>query len=203
VYTYTSNTEAAQAVRERRHIISEKIDDVARKKPQAHILSLACGHLREAISCRALREGKLGRYVAVDQDQKSLAVVAREAGSLGVETVAASVHDLLKGRVAFANLDFVYAAGLYDYLSFPIARRLTEILFAMLNPGGRMFIANFLPNRTDAGYMEAYLDWWLMYRTEADMLALSETLPARHVATRSTFLDTHATIAFLEVLKKI
>ncbi len=202
LYAYISNVEAAQAVRARRRIISEKIDAIAAGTPQAHILSLACGHLREAKYCSALQAGKLGRYIAIDQDKESLAVVEREAGVLGVETGAASVRDLLRGRVTFANFDFVYAAGLYDYLTLSVAQRLTEILFAMLKPGGQLLIANFLPDINNAGFMEAYLDWWLIYRTRTDLLMVADTLPMQHIENRSIFVEEHANIAFLEVLKK-
>ena len=199
IYEYQLQIPAAKAVRARRHIICDKVDNLAIRTPRAHILSLACGHLREAYDCPALLEGRLGRYVAIDQDKESLAVVEREVGPLGVETLAASVRDVLKGSVTLTGFDLVYATGLYDYLTEPVGRRLCEILFGMLNPGGRLLIANFLPGISSAGYMEAFMDWWLIYRTEAELFRLAETLPEKQVETINLFVEENRNIAFLEV----
>ena len=202
MYEYQLQSPAPKAVRARRRIICEKVDNVAIRRSRANILSLACGHLREAYDCPALLEGRLGRYVAIDQDKESLEVVEREVGPLGVETLAASVRDILKGRVTLTGFDLVYAAGLYDYLTEPVAKRLCEILFGMLNPGGRLLIANFLPGISNAGYMEAFMDWWLIYRTEAELHRLTETLPDEQVDTINLFVEENKNIAFLEVFRK-
>jgi SAM-dependent methyltransferase len=202
LYEYELQSSAPKAVRARRRIICEMVDNVAMKKPRAHILSLACGHLREAYNCPALLEGRLGRYVAIDQDKESLAVVEREVGPLGVETLAASVRDVLKGRITLTGFDLVYATGLYDYLTESVAQRLCEILFGMLNPGGRLLIANFLPGITNAGYMEAFMDWWLIYRTEVELHRLAETLPDEQVEMINLFGEENKNIAFLEVARK-
>jgi hypothetical protein len=34
-----------------------------------------------------------------------------------------------------------------------------------------LLINNYLPSLINAGYMEAFMDWWLIYRTEAELLA--------------------------------
>src|SRR5256885_6062710 len=109
IYQHNLQMPAAMAVRARRRIICDKVDNLAIRTPRAQILSLACGHLREAYDCPALLEGRLGRYVAIDQDRESLAVVEREVGPLGVETLAASVRDVLKGRIMLTGFDLVYA----------------------------------------------------------------------------------------------
>jgi hypothetical protein len=202
IYQHNLQEPVPIAVRARRRIICEKVDNLAIRTPRAQILSLACGHLREAYDCPALLEGRLGRYVAIDQDKESLAVVEREVGPLGVETLAASVRDVLKGRITLTGFDLVYATGLYDYLTEPVAKRLCEILFGMLNPGGRLLIANFLPNLSSVGYMEAFMDWWLIYRTEAELLRLAETLPGEQVETIDLFVEENKNIAFLEVTRK-
>src|ERR1700730_10251796 len=77
MYANTSRAEAAQAVRSRRHLISDQLNELAATKPGAHVLSLACGHLREAQLSSAVLQGQLGRYVAIDQDPESIALVER------------------------------------------------------------------------------------------------------------------------------
>jgi extracellular factor (EF) 3-hydroxypalmitic acid methyl ester biosynthesis protein len=202
IYEYQLQTPTAKAVRARRHIISEKVDDLARRTSGAHILSLACGHLREANECPALLEGRIGRYLAIDQDKESLAVVEREVGTLGVETLAASVRDVLKGNIHLTGFDMVYATGLYDYLLEPVAQHLCEMFFDMLNPGGRFLIANFLPGISNVGYMETFMDWWLIYRTKEELLRLAETLPEKQVEAIDLFVEENKNIVFLEVSRK-
>lgn len=45
-----------------------------------------------------------------------------------------------------------------------------------------MLIPNFLASVRDTGYREAFMDWRLIYRTDADMHALAAGLPRNQVA---------------------
>lgn len=202
VYRATRQSPAAQAVRNRRRRLVEKLDEVAERATQPHIFSLACGHLREAQHSLAVREGRLGRYVAMDQDSESLAVVERESGAFGVEAIPGSVRDILCGRFDLGGFDLVYAAGLYDYLSTPFAQRLTEKLFAMLNPGGHLLLANYLPDIVTAGYMEAFMDWWLIYRSGREILQLAETLPEHAIESICVYPEATRNIGFLEITRR-
>lgn len=202
IHHATANLAAARAVRSRRWIIIDQLNDLTNRMAGPHMLSLACGHLREARHCAAILQGRFGRFVAVDQDTESLAVVQREVGTCGVETVATSVRVLLKGQVTLGSFDFIYASGLYDYLAQTVAQRLTERLFAMLNPGGRLLLANFLPTSSSTAFMEASMDWWLIYRTKAEMLDLMTTLPESEIGQCHLFTEENENIVFLEVERK-
>jgi hypothetical protein len=199
---YTSTrAQGSQAARSRRRVIIDTLNRCAVRTAELSVLSLACGHLREARYVPALRQGRLGRFLAVDQDEESLAVVSRELRPWGVVPLAASVRKILRGEVVLSGFGLVYAAGLYDYLAEPVAQQLCERLLGMLGPGGRFLIANVMPTCTSAGYMEAYMDWWLVYRTETQMLRLAETLPDKDVAAIRVFTDEMGQIVFLEVEK--
>lgn len=195
----TANMTAARAVRSRRWIIIEALNELAARMAGAHVLSLACGHLREARHCSALFQGRFGRFVAADQDRESLAEVSRAVGGLGVEAVNTSERALLRGQAALGSFDFIYASGLYDYLPQSVAQQLTACLFAMLNPGGRLLLANFLPTSSSTAYMEAYMEWWLIYRTKAEMLHLMEPLPEEDLGQWHLFTEENENIVFLEV----
>ncbi len=202
LYSILLQSPAPQAVRNRRRIIVEKVDEVAARVSQPHVFSLACGHLREAQHSSAVREGRLGRYIAMDQDSESLAVVERDSGPFGVEAVHGSVRDILRGRFDLGGFDFVYAAGLYDYLSTPLAQRLTENLFAMLNPGGHLLVANYMPDIINVGYMEAFMDWWLIYRSGREILQLAETLSDHHIESLCLYPEATRNIGFLEITRR-
>jgi len=94
------------------------------------------------------------------------------------------------------------AAGLYDYLSAPVAAALTRRMFDMTRPGGLMLIPNFLTGVRDTGYMESFMDWHLIYRDHADMEALAAALPHSHVENYQVFDDDHEAITYLLVSKK-
>ena len=163
------------------------------------ILSVACGHLREATLCRGVTGGQTGRFIALDQDRQSLDVVEQEVLHHGVVPVCNSIRSLFRGEVADERFDFIYSTGLYDYLDDRIATKLTSRLFDMLNPGGRLLVANFLPDIWGAGYMESFMDWKLIYRSAEEMEALCANIEDAQISLRRTFIERHANIVFMEV----
>ena len=138
----------------------------------------------------------------MDQDDASLAVVHRDYAGLGVKAMSGSVRQILGRKIDQGQFDFVYAAGLYDYLAAPVAGALTCRLFEMTRPGGALLIPNFAAGARDTGYMEAFMDWYLIYRTHADMHALTLALPASEISRVEVFDDEDATITFLLVNKR-
>jgi hypothetical protein len=174
IYEITSNAPAAKAVRNRREHIARLIDSVAKDNDRAAVLALACGHLRECELSHAVQARGLGRYVAVDQDAKNLVVIRRDYAHLQITARESSLRDIVTGSFNGERFDLIYTAGLYDYLPNPVAKMLTSVLFDMLSLGGTLFVANFLPEIRDAGYMESYMAWKLIYRTENEMIDLIE-----------------------------
>ena len=162
---------AFQSVRARRDTLAGAIDEVAREKSGARVLAVACGHLREASLSAAVSGGALSELVALDQDPISLAVVTRTYPGTPVRTVQAGVGDLVRGTVDLGSFDLIYAAGLYDYLDDALARTLTAALCALLNPGGRLLFANFT-DCWEAGYIEATMHWFLLYRQPDELASL-------------------------------
>jgi hypothetical protein len=200
IFEYMGTRPSALGVRYRRQLIANLIDRVAGNGGTS-VLALAAGHLREVASSRAVREGRIREYVAFDQDEASLAVVAHDYAHLGVRTIPGSVRQILSGKVNPGQFDFVYAAGLFDYLNAPVATALTRLMFDMTRPGGLMLIPNFLPGVKDRGYMESFMDWHLIYRDHADMQALASALPREAVADCRIFDDKDDAITFLLVSK--
>ena len=201
LYERERHQTGCRSVRARRDLLGAKVDETARRVNKPRVLSVACGHLREAQVSEAVARGEIGEYVALDHDPQSLAVVEREQGSHGVNPLCATVRSVLTGKTGFGQVfDFVYAAGLYDYLKDPIAARLTSTLFDMLRPGGHLLVANFHPDYPDAASMEAILTWWLVYRDEAQMSQLCSEIDPAQVAESSVYRDELRNMVFLEVV---
>jgi extracellular factor (EF) 3-hydroxypalmitic acid methyl ester biosynthesis protein len=201
LYQYSCETPAPEAVRLRSALTAAEIDRCAARNRKPHVLSLACGHLREAGVARSAAAGTLGRYVGVDQDPQSLALVRSEYGRLGVEALEFPVRDVIRNGDAIGRFDFIYVLGLYDYLTDETGGRLLKRLFGMLNPGGKVWVANFT-TPWSVGYMEALMDWWLIYRTPEQLGDLRSALPAGEVASTDLFLEPTGSVVFLEAVRR-
>ena len=101
---------------------------------------------------------------------------------------------------ALKGADFIYATGLFDYLPHPIALRLLRKLYALLAPGGSVFIGNLRHCPVSTWIMEYVLAWHLQYRTEETMLSLSTGLSPAPTIQR-TVTDKTGLCVFLEVRK--
>lgn len=170
IFEYTINAPGPVAVRERRDILTRYVDEAAaRKASDTEILAIAAGHLREAEASTALSKGEIKRWMALDQDPQSIGSIIRQFKGTSVDPVDGSVRGLLTGKHQLGTFDLIYAAGLYDYLSDKVAIKLTQICVEMLKPGGIFLFANFSNEMSDDGYMESYMNWELLQRSEADM----------------------------------
>jgi hypothetical protein len=200
LHAHDVQSPACRSVRERRALLVDAIDAAAERRPgTARVLSVACGHLREAQVSGAVLDGAVEAFHAVDQDPVSVALLRREHGPLGVTPHEASVKDLLVGRLSFDGLTLAYAAGLYDYLPTPVAARLTARLFAKLAPGGRVLVANFCPEVRDAATMDAVMAWRLIYRDEAEMREIAAAGPGGEIARQRIYRDSAGNVVYLEI----
>lgn len=173
LYGYTKEAPSAAAVRERRDILTRHVEEIASLRgPETEILAIACGHLREADRSAALRERRIKRWMALDQDPLSVGSVIRDFRGTCVEGIDGSVRGLLTNAYKLGTFDFIYAAGLYDYLSEKVAVKLTQNCLGMLKPGGTLLFANFSREMSDDGCLEVLMNWALLQRSEADMWSI-------------------------------
>ncbi len=133
---------------------------------------------------------------ALDADPEAVSRIARiQPWNRWVTSELFSVRDAL-GRAgrdlqARVRFDCIYSLGLFDYLKDRVAARLMEWFWSLLNPGGSILIPNFHPETLGRGWLEAVMDWWLVYRTELGMAApcLAESPNPRSHGFRSTATD--------------
>lgn len=202
IYRFTTAAPAAEGVRARRAFIADQIDYLCSRKPNPHILAIAAGHLREAMLTTAVRRRRFGRYLALDADPISLKEIDRAYGPYGVETVPAPFMSLIKNRLQVGKFDLVYSTGLFDYLGDNVGKRLVSTMFQMLNPGGELIVANFMPGIRDIGYMEAFMDWNLIYRTRRDMVNLTAEIKESEIRDLSIFAEDSRNIIFFRLTKR-
>jgi len=203
LFAWTTRSPACEGVRARREFIAGLLDRLAEQKERPHVLSVASGHLREVLLSASVKRRRLGRLLALDADRQTLAEVERCYGAYNIETVAASVREILTRGESFGSFDLVYSLGLFDYLSQGAGQRLAAGMFRLLRPGGRLLLANFLPGIPDWGYMESYMDWKLIYRTRQEMLDLIARIPQEETHEIRIFAEENQNIIFLEVTRRV
>ena len=202
VFAGTTRGPNGRSVVHRRELLAQRIDQVASERAQPRIASIACGHLREAQRSAAVAEGAIAEFIAFDQDPLSLKVVEAELGRFHVRPLNGSVTAIVRKKVVFENLDFVYAAGLLDYLSDELSRRLIALLFDMLRPGGRLLVANFLPANHGRDYMECFMDWTLICRDDDAMRSLLRDCAPAAISDPQVFHDPDGNIVYLEATRR-
>ena len=214
VNAYTLQRAPAEAHRNRIARLFEVLREESRRAEAAHqqlrVLNIGCGPASEVE--RFIRSEPLsGRchIELLDFNRETLdyarGVLTTAAGESArkpdLTYVHRSIHDLLKESARRRTdpppqYDLVYCAGLFDYLSDRICRRLVELFFAWTKPGGLLVTTNVHPANPIRYYMEYLLEWHLNYRDEVDMAKLyPESADAR------IYTDATGVNVFLEMRK--
>jgi extracellular factor (EF) 3-hydroxypalmitic acid methyl ester biosynthesis protein len=167
-----------------------EIERVAATGRKARILNLGCGPAIEIQQLLEMEIADQAEIVLLDFNEETLRSVQQKFGELKkqhgrtteIDTKLKSVHQILKEAHKPGNefitdhYDMVYCAGLFDYLSDRICRRLNTIFYDIVNPGGLMVTTNVHSNNPSKHWMEFVVDWHLVYR---DDTTFSDLTPDR------------------------
>lgn len=180
----------AAAHRNRIDILHERLDRLAVLASAAgrpmRVLNVGCGPAVEIqrFVQRNPDASKL-EFVLVDFSEETLAYTRerlQEASPpgqpLNVTFQHESVHNLLKKAMRSQQLsdeegfDYIYCAGLFDYLSDKVCTRLIEYFMARSRPGAAILVTNVHSSNVERRWMEHFLEWYLIYRDEAGLLGV-------------------------------
>ena len=182
------HTPPARAVRARKDMIRVELQQLVRDLAPAgrpvRLLSIAAGPAQEVFEL--LRDADdlpaPVDIVLFDQEVSALAfaygrlrgvVEQRWQGRATVTYLHEGIKALIKNPDFFHGMgtfDGVICCGLYDYLPERVAVNLTAKLFAVLGDGGRLWIGNMTGHNPGRWIMEHHLEWFLLYRTHAEMM---------------------------------
>jgi len=181
----------AEAHRQRlKYLVQKQFEETARVVGEgrtARIFSVACGPAVEVQQFLTEKEvSNRAEFTLLDFNEETLqyvmgalsAIKGKQGRSSPVQLIKRSVHQILKesaktvARPASQQYDFVYCAGLFDYLSDQVCQRLTNVLYSWLAPGGLLLATNVAPYNPLRNGMEHLLDWNLVYRTAAQVQSL-------------------------------
>ena len=203
IFEYTAElSDFARGIRARRDGIAKAIDAAIARVQAPRILSVGCGHLRE-LSLSSAGETKLGAMYALDADPLALQMVREEHTHVrALETVHATVSDLLKATVTYRGLDLIYAANLFESLAEPVARALLARLVEMLAPGGTLLVANSIPTIPSLGLLDGVMAWPIVWRTEEQLARLVDGTRADRIEYLTTYADADETSAYLDIVRR-
>jgi hypothetical protein len=206
VFSFTTNSDPGEAIRYRRKFTAQLIDDIAlQATSHSSVLSIAGGHVREADLSQAIQTKKVKRLVAYDQDKENLDVVKNQYAHLGIVPVQGTLNDLITNQYHFGNFDLIYAAGLFEYLNRFEAMQLIQWMFEALYEGGHLLVSNFreeVPNTLHRTYMEAFMQWFMEYRTDVAIIDLFSGLNPDQIEKFTFSTDPLCNIAFALVKKR-
>ena len=190
----------AEAHRNRINILVDFLRRAAelaeREQRKVRILNVGCGPAVEIQRfIETYPDPERLAFTLVDFSEETLAYTracmdsaARAKGkTVDVQFVHESVHDLLKRAVrpdAAADgelFDFVYCAGLFDYLSDKVCARLLQYFVQRSREGGSILVTNVHSSNPQTGVMEHVLEWHLIYRDER---MIESVLPSPREVTR-------------------
>ena len=196
LFAVSTSVPIAVAVRDRCAVLAAEIANRA-AHGEISVASIACGHARELDRIDAGVRARI-RFWGLDQDAMSIDYCRSRSALTHATFEVGSVRDLIAGRVRIPCSDVIYASGLFDYLDARAGAVLVKRMFTCLNPGGVLLVPNLTPENDEAGYMEAVMNWWMCYRTEADMLKLAEHVDASRAGI-NTCVTSANRIAWLKI----
>ncbi|WP_395741770.1 SAM-dependent methyltransferase [Prosthecobacter sp.] len=192
-------------------------DETARmhaKGKVARIFNLGCGPAQEIQNF--LIDDDLcdhADFLLLDFNDETITNTTRDLESLrarhrrrtGIKLEKRSVHQILKessrtgAGFEAGSYDLVYCAGLFDYLSDRICRRLLEVFYDLVAPGGLLIATNVDLSNPSRNWMEYVLEWHLVYRNKEQFAKIApDKAPPGSVEVKA---DETGVNIFLEVRK--
>jgi extracellular factor (EF) 3-hydroxypalmitic acid methyl ester biosynthesis protein len=166
-------------------ILAHETRRVTTEGRSARIFNLGCGPAREIQTFLAKDEiSNRALFTLLDFNDETLQhtgkvlrdLVDQMGRKTSVEMLKKSVHQVLKeeskSRLSHDRYDMVYCAGVFDYMSDRICKRLMNIFYDMLEPGGLLCVTNVDVANPWQKCLEFLLEWHLIHRDSTQARAL-------------------------------
>ena len=211
------DTAPVVAHRNRIVYLNEKLEEettrLSSQGKVARLFNLGCGPAQEVQNFLSHDLSDHADFLLLDFNDETLSNTTRVLEDLrtrhrrrtGLRLVKRSVHQILKESAKAGagfetnTYDFVYCAGLFDYLSDRICRRLLEVFYDLLAPGGLLVATNVDLSNPSRNWMEYVLEWHLVYRNSEQFMKLAPDRAPPGAATVRA--DVTGVNIFLEVRK--
>ena len=169
------NTSAVRAMRGRRSLLKKLLEQeahlLASRGGTMRILNLACGSCRELFDFLGEKTDPASvEAICLDADPEALEFTHQKVNVFAHRGVIRFMQtDVLRWVIGrdkhpFGPLDFIYSAGLADYLADPLFQALARRAYECLKPGGVLVAGNFGPGNPNQAFMDHLLQWKLIHR---------------------------------------
>jgi len=143
------------------------------------IFNLGCGPAREIQELIETSDvSNQAKFTLLDFNDETLqhtgklleALRVKHQRTTSVTMIKKSVHQILKDAgkplpdMMPGSYDLVYCAGLFDYLSDRICKKLMSIFYDLVAPGGLLVATNVDASNPSRNWMEYVVEWHLVYR---------------------------------------
>ncbi len=186
---YTCNIDVACSNIYRKEYLKEKLLKYSAEGKTFQVLSVGCGPAREWLEL--LREKKLNGPVRVhllDLEKNAIEFVKKELDKIDFDRkkVIIDFHmlDLIeivrskRIKELFADVDFIYVSGVFDYLSDRIATKVLKGLFEVSKKELVVFNMSY-ENGRHRIYYEMFGHWVMWHRKKEDVLKWCEPFSGR------------------------
>ncbi|OGI09149.1 MAG: hypothetical protein A2Y40_03950 [Candidatus Margulisbacteria bacterium GWF2_35_9] len=178
LHKYVVNDRSSISVRMRREYFVNKIKGLVDKKNNVTIMSVASGPATEIYEL-IRREIYPKKIILIDMDKNALKFATSRIKPIlpkFVELIPLNIniYSFVRFRNKFTSIkdiDYIYSAGLFDYLSDIMVRRLTSVLAKSLNNGGEIEVGCF--SEFPIGFFaDIAADWNLITRSVDELKEL-------------------------------
>jgi 2-polyprenyl-3-methyl-5-hydroxy-6-metoxy-1,4-benzoquinol methylase len=169
---YVQQNGATDAVRNRKEYFKYLVKTKSKTVPKLNVLNVVSGSGREISELFSTNSIKNVHISCVEIDDNAIAL-SKELNKDNLDRIDYANSNIFRYRTE-KLYDFIWAAGLFDYLNDKVFVKLLKRLKSFLSAGGEMVIGNFnSANNPSKNYMEILGDWHLIHRSEEQLLQLA------------------------------
>ncbi len=170
---YVQQNGAPNAVRNRKEYFKHLVKAKAKSHSQINVLNVISGSGRELAELYDTGLAKNIHTTCVEIDEEAIAFSKKlnMANLAHIEYVCSNIFRYQTNQ----SFDFIWAAGLFDYLNDKAFVKLLRRFKEWQRKGGEIVIGNYNEaHNPSRDYMEILGDWHLIHRTEAQLLQLAK-----------------------------
>jgi len=161
-------------------------DAVALEHPQAELLTLGAGHLREAWGLGAPASLRRWAVVELDASRRGTMRNGLPAG-LPLQPLRCSLRGFARRPYGRGCFDLICLPALPEGWDIPATSELLAAAFSVLKPGGRLALCAPAEAPTEAAWMEVFMDVTPTWRSVREVEVLLGRVPAAECADRRVF----------------
>mgnify|MGYP000105681702 CR=1 FL=1 len=169
---YVQQNGAPDAVRNRKEYFKHLVKAKAKTHHQIDVLNIISGSGRELAEFYDEESSKNVRTTCIEIDEEAI-VFSKELNKNHLEHIEYVSSNIFRYQTE-KSYDFIWSAGLFDYLNDKAFVKLLIRFRDWQKKGGDIVIGNYNEvNNPSRDYMEILGDWHLIHRTEKQLLQLA------------------------------